>query len=417
MSVAATGPGRLEPGRLEPGRLEPGRLEPGRLEPGHLEPGRMEPASGPELAAALLCRVCAAWDPERFHELVVTAGADGFAPAFEAIRAGSRARFGMQDVPDTDWGVAVRLAAEADPVRTARTLAANQVSVTWVGADGYPDGALADADPPPGVLMSRGDAAVLGSGSRVAVVGTRTPTVAGAQFAFALGRDLARAGVQVVSGLARGIDGAAHRGAITAAGAPVVGVVGSGLDVIYPAEHRDLWEAVAAHGLLLSETGLGQRPDKRRFTRRNRLLAALADVVVVVESAASGGSLSTARHALDRGRTLLAVPGGPWSPVSAGTNALVRSGQAKLCRSAADVLAELGRAPAPVLPDLRPEPGDVGARVLRALGWEVMSLDTLATRAGLPRVVTRTVLGGLERDGWVRHAPHGWFQVAGARSA
>ncbi len=281
----------------------------------------------PDVQAVVLCRLCIGWEPARLHELVVTAGPGGIGEALAAVGRGERHRFGLADVPDPDWSASCRAANGVDAHAVARGLDATGVRVTWVGAPEYPAAAVDDAEPPPAVLTWRGDLALISATPRVAIVGTRTPTVAGAQFAFALGRDLARAGVTVVSGLARGIDGAAHRGALAAGAAPLLGVVGSGLDIVYPAEHRDLWEAVCTRGLLLSETPVGTRPDKRRFTHRNRLLAALGAVVVVVESAASGGSLSTAWHATERGRPLLAVPGGPWSPVSAGTNDLIRSGR------------------------------------------------------------------------------------------
>lgn len=384
-------------------------------------------AADPDVLAAALADVCTSWEPERLHELIASLdgrpAAGSFLDVLDAIGADDRKRFGTGDVSAHDWQVARTRAAELDRARLAAMVDRLGARVTWAGADDYPESAMADADPFPGILMALGDLRVLAGAPRVAIVGTRTPTTAGAQFAFALGRDLARAGVAVVSGLARGIDGAAHRGALTVADAPVVGIVGSGLDVVYPHEHGELWHAVSARGVLLSESRLGARPLQHQFTRRNRLLASVAHVVVVVESAARGGSLSTAHHAEIRGRSLLAVPGGPWSSVSAGTNRLLRDGRAVQCLGTADVLAAVRRAterqlalPAD-LSDGRPEPGLVAARVLRALGWEVQTADHVAQRAVLPVAVARTVLSGLERDGWVRRAPHGWFQLAGNRPA
>src|SRR5262249_15322114 len=144
---------------------------------------------------------------------------------------------------------------------------------------------------------------------RVGLVGTRRCTPTGKSVARQLGRELAACGVAVVSGLAIGIDGCAHQGALAARAAPPVGVVGSRLDVVYPKSHRRLWDDVAAAGVLLSEAPLGAPPEPWRFPARNRILAALSDVVVVVESHAAGGSMHTVRAAVDRGIPVMAVPG------------------------------------------------------------------------------------------------------------
>src|SRR5204862_479680 len=141
-----------------------------------------------------------------------------------------------------------------------------------------------------------------------------------------LGRELAAHGVAIVSGLAIGIDGSAHEGALAAKAAPPVGVVGSGLDVVYPKRHRHLWDAVAAAGVLLSEAPMGAVPERWRFPARNRILAALSDVVVVVESHAAGGSMHTVRAAIDRGIPVMAVPGSMRNPAAAGTNQLLSEG-------------------------------------------------------------------------------------------
>ena len=168
------------------------------------------------------------------------------------------------------------------------------------GATGYP-AVLADDLSPPPVLFARGDVAAL-DGRRVTIVGTRSATAAGREVAAELGAGLAQAGVRVVSGLARGIDGWAHRGALSAVGGgPPVGVVASGLDVVYPPEHRPLWDEVVERGVLLSEVPPGTTPHALRFPLRNRILAALGEVVVVVESKRKGGSLITVEEALLRG--------------------------------------------------------------------------------------------------------------------
>jgi DNA processing protein len=196
---------------------------------------------------------------------------------------------------------------------------------------------------------------VLDDRRRVAIVGTRSATPYGRQVAAELGRDLASAGVVVVSGLARGIDGAAHAGALGVAdadGAAPAAVVGTGLDVVYPTSNAKLWEQVVARGVVISESPLGTLPRPKVFPARNRIIAALSDVVVVVESHHGGGSLHTVEAAARRGIPVAAVPGSVRSRASDGTNGLLVDGCIPV-RDATDVLvaislARSGRqAPAP----------------------------------------------------------------------
>ncbi len=198
-----------------------------------------------------------------------------------------------------------------------------------------------DDPEPPGLLFARGDLDLLAPDTAVAVVGTRRCTALGRTVAYGLGRDLVSADAVVVSGLALGVDGAAHRGALDH-GRAVVGVVAGGLDVVYPRANRALWDEVADRGLLLSETPLGLRPDRWRFPARNRLIAALSDGVIVVESHERGGALSTADEAIRRDLPVMAVPGSVTSAASRGTNALLLDGAVPV-RDALDVLAYLGR--------------------------------------------------------------------------
>lgn len=196
-------------------------------------------------------------------------------------------------------------------------------------------------DPDPPILaFVRGSTPLLEQRPSVAIVGTRRCTSVGRFVADSIGRGLAEAGVAVVSGLALGVDAAAHRGALSVGGA-AIGVVASGLDVVYPARNNELWETVAAEGLLLSEVPMGQRPTKWRFPARNRMIAALSDLVVVVESHAKGGALSTVDEANDRGISVVVVPGSTQSPASDGTNALLIDGAIPV-RDATDVLDVLG---------------------------------------------------------------------------
>jgi DNA processing protein len=238
---------------------------------------------------------------------------------------------------------------------------------------------------PPPVLWVRG-ALRAGEGERaVAVVGARAATGLGLAFARALARDLAAAGVTVVSGLARGIDTLAHRGALDAGGRTVA-VLGSGLDRLYPGENAALARAIEKDGAVVSEFPLGTGPWKQNFPRRNHVIAGWGRAVVVVEAGARSGALSTARAALDEGREVMAVPGHPTQPNAEGTNGLLRDGAA-LVRGAPDVLAELGLAPAGN--EKETTPADA---VLAALPRGVpASVDEIQARSGLalPALVAR----------------------------
>ncbi len=211
--------------------------------------------------------------------------------------------------------------------------------------EGYPTMLIGDPGAP-AVLFALGDPGVLEGRPRVAIVGTRSPTHYGRQMASELASDLAREGVTVVSGLARGIDGAAHAGVLRpphADTAPPVAVVGTGLDVVYPSSNRELWELVAAKGAVLSESALGTKPHPGVFPARNRIIAALSDVVVVVESHLNGGSLYTADAAARRSIPVCAVPGSVKSRASDGANALLVDGCTPV-RDAVDVLVAVSLA-------------------------------------------------------------------------
>ena len=223
--------------------------------------------------------------------------------------------------------------------------------VTTPTNSAHPPAVVGDIDPAP-ILFRRGRVPAAASPS-VAMVGTRRCTPTGRSVAMELGSGLAAAGVTVVSGLALGIDGAAHRGALAVGGAPVVAVVGSGLDVVYPRGNRDLWDQVAEAGTLLGEAPLGAEPEGWRFPARNRLLAALADVVVVVESKMAGGSMRTVEEAMRRGVAVMAVPGSVRNPAAAGTNQLLSEGCAPVC-CVDDVLVALGLATATATDTNRP---------------------------------------------------------------
>jgi DNA processing protein len=332
------------------------------------------------------------------------------AEAWERVLAGRTGLDGT-GAPVDRWRTAAR-AIDVD----ARWAEHERSDVTVItSADASFPSVLADDQEPPAVLFVRGDLAALDR-PRVAIVGTRQCTAAGRSVARELGHDLAAGGVCVVSGLALGIDGAAHAGALAApaGSAPPAGVVGTGLDVVYPRRHADLWAAVAATGCLLTEYPLGTRPERWRFPARNRVLAALAHVVVVVESHIRGGSMHTVEAALERDRTVMAVPGPVRSPASAGTNALLAAGSPPV-RDAADVLIALGltgELPRRNAPRPPPPPGGPAGAVLDALGHEPATLDQLAVRTGLPLADVAVLVTALEGDGWLTRTGT-WFERTG----
>jgi DNA processing protein len=216
-----------------------------------------------------------------------------------------------------------------------------------------------------------------------------------------------------VSGLALGIDGAAHAGALAAGGAPPIAVVGSGLDHVYPRAHGPLWREVARSGVVLSEYPLGAPAAAWQFPARNRLIAALADVVVVVESQATGGAMGTAVEAARRGVPVLAVPGPVTAASSDGTNQLLFDG-CPPARDVADVLLALGREPAAPRSarERRRRPTGVAATVLGEMGWGPVAIEQLALATGLGLGPLALAVDQLEADGWVARRG-GWLERVG----
>ena len=227
----------------------------------------------------------------------------------------------------------------------------------------YPRRLAEIADPPP-LLIVRGCIELLEQPA-IAVVGARNASGNGRMLAGSLASELAAAGLLVISGLARGIDTAAHEGAL-AAGAPTVAVIASGVDVAYPADNAELMERIAKTGAIVSERPLGAVPQARHFPRRNRLISGLSLGIVVVEAAPQSGSLITARLAAEQGREVMAVPGSPLDPRHRGTNQLLRDG-ATLVESAADVLAALGPLALPPAPT--PKAGSSELSGVRKAAW------------------------------------------------
>ncbi len=273
----------------------------------------------------------------------------------------------------------------------------------------------------PAALFVRGNLDLL-ERPRVAIVGTRSATQPGREMARVLGHELSDAGVAVVSGLAFGIDAHAHAGALASSDPSPIGVVGSGLDVVYPKQNAELWARVGADGLLVSEYLPGTRPSTHTFPARNRIIAALAQIVVVVESTDHGGSLLTADEAHRWNRQVMAVPGNPLHPSCAGSNRLLRErlGErpVQVCLETADVLAllMLDRAVDPTFRDARPSPSPIGQAVLAALGWDTLSTGQIVGLAGHSPAEVAGALDQLEIDGWVEQRNGLWAQLAFVRS-
>jgi len=294
--------------------------------------------------------------------------------------------------------------------RTLDECVSQGVDIVSLGSRAYPAALLHLADPPP-TLYLRGPLS-LPRGTGVAVVGSRRSTATGRKVAQELAAGLAREGIPVVSGIALGIDGAAHRGALAVAG-PTVAVLGCGTDRPYPRAHARLFAEIAREGLLVSEFPPGTDPAPHHFPRRNRIIAALSRAVVVVEAGERSGALITVDHALDLGLDVFACPGREGDPVSEGCRRLIRDG-ARAVGSVAELLDQLGgdlrvATPADGAPGVRP--AGVAGRVFEALDAAGVSADEVARRSGMGVGPTLAALSTLEAGGWVRRGPGMRFAV------
>ena len=301
-----------------------------------------------------------------------------------------------------------------------RLLAGNDI-VTWADAD-YPP-RLRELGDAPLALYIHGNRALLTS-PQLAIVGSRNPTPGGSEIAQAFAGALAVSGLTIVSGLALGIDAAAHRGALAATGATIA-VMGTGLDRVYPARHRALAHDIAqAGGLLISELPLGSPPRREHFPRRNRLISGMSAGVLVVEAAVQSGSLITARLANEQGREVFAIPGSIHSPLARGCHALIRDG-AKLVETAQDVIEELmplfalqmpTRVDATSNDTQRPAllDGDE-VKLLRAMAHDPVDVDTLGARSGLTPGVISSMLLRMELRGIVSACAGGKYVKTATR--
>lgn len=275
-----------------------------------------------------------------------------------------------------------------------------------LGDADYPQLLLQTADPPP-LLYVKGRRDLLNRAA-LAIVGSRNATAQGIANAENFARALSDAGITIVSGLALGIDAAAHRGGLAGA-ASSFAVVGTGLDVVYPARNRDLAHQLAGQGALVSEFALGTPALASNFPRRNRVISGMSRGCLVVEAALQSGSLITARLANEQGREVFALPGSIHSPLAKGCHALIKQG-AKLVDSANDILEELNMAPAPAAARDTPALDPDAARLLDQLGYEPCTLDSLCARSGMGADTVSALLLKLELQGLVENLPGGQYQ-------
>ena len=346
---------------------------------------------------------------EMARRLLTTFGLPGdiFSAGFDALRAVAPERIAraLLQTPTAMMQNRIELTLDwaAQPGRRILTLA---------DAD-YPQALLNIADPPI-LLYIQGRDRLL-SATSLAVVGSRNATVQGIQNAERFSEAASRAGLTVVSGLALGIDAAAHHGGLRGSGSSVA-VIGTGIDIVYPMRNRALAQRLAEEGCIVSEYPLGMPPVAANFPRRNRIISGLARAVLVVEAAAQSGSLITARTAAEQGRDVFAIPGSIHSPLSKGCHQLIKQG-AKLIESAQDILEELGKLPllarhpqAPAnMSAIAPANHDADA-LLRAMGFDPVDADVLSLRSGLSAAMLSEQLLALELDGAVECLPGGRYR-------
>lgn len=290
-----------------------------------------------------------------------------------------------------------------------------QPALDWLAADNnhlitladphYPQALLEIADPPP-VLYAKGRLEWLATPG-IAVVGSRNASPQGERNAEEFSQALVRHGYTIISGLALGIDGAAHRGALRENGATIA-VVGTGLDIVYPARHRELAHEIAERGLIISEFPLGTPSRAQNFPRRNRIISGLARGCLVVEANVQSGSLITARLAAEQGREVFAIPGSIHSPVSKGCHQLIKQG-AKLVDNIQDIVDELGSISRENFPQESAEPLETNP-LLDSMGFDPISAEQLIERSGLTSDSLSAMLMVLELEGRVASLPGGRYQ-------
>src|SRR5947208_6407127 len=300
-------------------------------------------------------------------------------------------------------------AVQAGVHRALEWATASGHAIITLADESYPRALLEIPDPPP-LLFAIGRLELLARPS-IAIVGSRNASAQGERNAEIFAKALSDAGLAVVSGLAIGIDAAAHRGGLAGA-CSTIAVLGTGIDIVYPRRNAELAGEIARRGLLLSEFPLGSAASAQNFPRRNRLISGLAQGCLVIEAALASGSLITARSAADQGREVFAIPGSIHSPLSKGCHALIKSG-GKLVESAEDVLAELTgfrRSHYASTVESGASGAEVAAGLLAHMGRDPVDVDSLCARAGMSAEQVSSELLRLELDGRVTALPGGLFQ-------
>ena len=327
---------------------------------------------------------------------------EAFGPPDQILRADAPA---LARAANSEVATALKSGAAKAAVERTLLWASKPDHFVFTLADSeYPRLLLEISDPPP-VLYAHGNPGLLESPA-LAIVGSRNGTAQGLRNAEAFAKAFSAAGLTIVSGLALGIDAAAHRGGLAGAGSTIA-VLGTGIDIVYPRGNASLFAQIAARGLLLSEYPVGTPAAGHNFPRRNRLISGLARGCLVVEAALGSGSLITARTAIEQGRDVFAVPGSIHSPLSKGCHSLIKEG-AKLVDTAEDVLAELGGTVIPAPAARMDPPGSDG--LLTHMGFDPVDIDALCARAGLPAQAIAAELLRLELDGLVSTLPGGRYQ-------
>ena len=352
-----------------------------------------------ETLAWLKLGLVAQLTPASFRKLLATHSTP------EAICAAARSTL-ARDVSDEVAAAIARGPAQDQLDSALRWLEEPANHVVTFADEAYPRLLLEITDPPP-LLYVKGDPTLLDHAS-LAVVGSRNATPQGRANALAFSRELSDGGFTIISGMALGIDAAAHLGGLAGASSSIA-VVGTGLDIVYPARNRELAHQLAERGALVSEFALGMPALASNFPRRNRLISGLSRGCLVVEAALKSGSLITARYALEQGREVFAVPGSIHSPVSKGCHLLLKQG-AKLAESSQDILEELGIAVQRREPGKSNDGQDDTHPLLAELGYEPMDLDALCQRSGLTPESASAMLLTLELEGVVSRLPGGKFQ-------
>lgn len=358
-------------------------------------------------------------DPNPWLTLARVPGlhAGRFDPAFEPLALAGESQSALAALGMSEAAIAALRHPDAESIAAdERWLAGSGRRLVSWGAPDYPP-LLASIPDPPLVLFVEGDPAIL-SLPQLAIVGSRNPTALGRDTAEQFASHLAAAGLAITSGLALGIDAAAHRGALAARG-HTIAVMGRGPDAIYPREHETLAREIADHGALVSDLPTGTPPLKQNFPRRNRIISGLSIGTLVVEAALQSGSLITARLAAEQGREVFAIPGSIHNPMARGCHRLIRQG-AKLVETTDDIFAELSALLDGLRGQARGEATEAEAVsgpmldkdyeiLLDALGFAPAAIDTLVERTGLAADVVASMLLILELDGRVAQQTGGLY--------